>query len=155
MPVSLRTDEHEAGGNHVTVMRFKVPIGDDPAGQMQDLDAVAAKIRAEKSLPHTESIAGVLNLMPSAVLGSMLKRVDFLASNVPGIQTPMYLVGTRVLAYHPFGPTAGSSVNFTLMSYVGNCYIGVNTDTSAIPDPDVFMRCVNEGFDEVVSLAES
>jgi len=154
MPISLRTADHEAGGNHVTVMRFKVPIGEEPSDQIQDLHEVGAKIRAEKSIPHTETIAGVLNLMPSGVLGSMMKRMDFLASNVPGIDIPMYLAGAKVLQFYPYGPTAGSAVNITLMSYNRTCAMGVNIDTGAIPDGDEFMACLKAGFDDVLALHE-
>jgi hypothetical protein len=41
-------------------------------------------------------------------------------------------------------------VNITLMSYRDRCYFGVNVDTSAIPDPKVFMRCLKAGFAEVM-----
>ena len=39
------------------------------------------------------------------------------------------------------------------MSYDGTCCIGVNMDTGAVPDPDVFMACLREGFDEVLDVA--
>ncbi len=156
MPVSLRSDDDPAGGNHVTVMRFVVPAGlVDPAERIAELHKVAGGIRSERSLAHTEAIAGVLNAMPRGVIGSMLKHVDFLASNVPGVPTPMYLTGAEVLRLYPFGPTAGSSVNVTLMSYRGVCCIGVNTDAAAIPDPDEFLRCLQEGFDEVLGLVNA
>lgn len=154
MPVSLRTSADDAGGNHVTVMRFVVPVGvEDPDERIRRLHEIGRRIRKEKSLPHTEAIAGVLNLLPRGVIGTMLKHVDFLASNVPGIPVPLYLEGQRVLRYVPFGPTAGSSLNATLMSYDGVCCIGVNLDTAAVTDTELFMRCLREGFDEVLALA--
>jgi diacylglycerol O-acyltransferase / wax synthase len=154
MPISLRTDADEAGGNHVTVLRFTVPVAvADPAARIAALHAVGARIRAERSLGHTEAIAGVLNLLPKGVIGTMLKHVDFLASNVPGVPIPLYLAGAEVLRFFPFGPTAGSSVNLTLMSYRDLCCIGVQSDAAAIPDPEVFLRCLEEGFDEVLELA--
>lgn len=154
MPISIREEADDAGGNHVTVLRFKVPVGiEDPADRIAALHAVAGTKRAERSLPHTEAIAGVLNTMPRGVLGSMLKRIDFLASNVPGVPTPMYLAGAEVERFYPFGPTAGSAVNVTLMSYRDLCCLGVNTDAAAIPDPDRFRSCLLAGFDEVLALA--
>ena len=101
---------------------------------------------------HTETIAGFLNMMPKGVIGAMLKGVDFLASNVPGVPVPMWLVGCQVMRFFPFGPTAGSAVNITLMSYNGLCCIGVNSDSAAVPDPDVLVDCLRAGFDEVCSL---
>jgi hypothetical protein len=153
MPVSLRTSTDGIGGNHVTVMRFTVPVGvPDADERIRRLHDIGRRIRQERSLAHTEAIAGVLNLMPSGVLGSMLKHIDFLASNVPGVPVPLFLEGVRVRRYVPFGPTAGSSLNVTLMTYDGICCIGVNIDTAAVTDVPLFMRCLREGFDEVLAL---
>lgn len=154
MPISLRTETDEAGGNHVSVLRFTVPVGvADPAERLKALHEVGVRIRNERSLAHTEAIAGVLNLLPRGVIGTMLKHVDFLASNVPGMPVPLFLAGSEVVRFFPFGPTAGSSVNLTLVSYCGNCCIGVHTDTAAIPDGDAFLGALREGFDEVLALA--
>jgi hypothetical protein len=38
------------------------------------------------------------------------------------------------------------------MSYEGTCFVGVNADLAAVPDPDVFLECLHEGFDEVLAL---
>lgn len=154
MPISLRSNDDEAGGNHVTVLRTVVPVDvADPRERIARLHEVAGRLRSERSLPHTETIAGVLNLLPTGVIGAMLKRVDFLASNVPGVPVPLFLAGSEVTRFVPFGPTAGSAVNTTLMSYRGRCGIGVHMDTAAIPDTDVFVRCLVEGFAEVTALA--
>lgn len=151
MPISLRTDQDEAGGNHVTVMRFVVPVDiTDPGFRIRELHQQVANLRDEPSIEYTEMVAGALNVMPRGVIGSMLKRVDFLASNVPGVPVPMYLAGSKLQRFYPFGPTAGSAVNVTLMSYNGTCCIGVNADGAAIPDPDVFLQCLREGFAEVL-----
>lgn len=153
MPISLRADSDDPGGNHVTVMRFKVPVSTaNPAERIRALHDRAKEVRSEPSLTYTGAIAGALNLLPRGVIGSMLKRVDFLASNVPGVPIPMYLLGSKVLHFYPFGPTAGSAMNITLMSYRDRCYMGINIDTTAVPDPDVFMRCLKAGFAEVLKL---
>jgi WS/DGAT/MGAT family acyltransferase len=152
MPISLRTEQHDAGGNHVTVMRFVVPVDITDAGcRIRELSHHVQRVREERSIEYTELVAGALNVMPKGVIGTMLKRVDFLASNVPGVPVPMWLAGAPVQRFYPFGPTAGSAVNITLMSYNGVCCIGINTDGAAIPDPDVFLDCLRQGFDEVLA----
>ena len=83
----------------------------------------------------------------------MLFRSDFLASNVPGVPAPMWLEGSRIVRFYPFGPTAGAALNVTLMSYNGVCCIGVNADAAAIPDPDVLTDCLRAGFAEVCAAA--
>lgn len=155
MPISQRVDGDSEGGNHVSVMRFTLPIDvATPAERITAMHTAVESVRAEKSLDHTETIAGFLNLMPRGVIGAMLKGVDFLASNVPGVPVPMWLEGSRVLRFFPFGPTAGSAVNVTLMSYDGVCCIGVNMDAAAIRDPDTLLACLNDGFAEVCAAAQ-
>ncbi len=154
MPISQRDKSHHEGGNHVSVMRFVLPVdAPTPAMRIIAMREVVDVVRSERSLDHTETIAGFLNLMPKGVIGAMLKGVDFLASNVPGVSIPMWLCGQRVERFYPFGPTAGSAVNVTLMSYDGTCCIGVNSDAAAVPDPDVLLECLRHGFAEICGVA--
>ena len=154
MPISLRTDTDDMGGNRITLMRFDVPAGVvDPAERIAEIHRRASNVRDERSVPYTQAIAGVLNLMPRWYIGSILRHVDFVASDVPGIPVPVFLGGARVRAQYAFGPTIGSAVNITLLSYVDVCSFGINVDTGAIPDYDVFYDCLVAGFDEVLALA--
>ena len=153
LPISLRRPGDPPGGNLITLVRLAVPAGlRDPVERMRAIQEVVAGWRAEPSLALTQPIAMALNLLPPGVVGSMLKHVDFLASNVPGFPIPIYLSGARVLGYYPFGPTIGAAVNVTLLSYVDTCCIGVNCDTAAVPDVEVLVRCLREGFEEVLDL---
>jgi len=154
LPISLRRPGDAPGGNLITLVRLAVPAGlPDPVERMAAIRAVVEQWRVEPSLALTQPIAMALNLLPSRVVGSMLKHVDFLASNVPGFPIPIYLSGARVLGYYPFGPTIGAAINVTLLSYVDVCCIGVSCDTAAVPDPDVLVDCLREGFEEVLALA--
>ena len=103
-------------------------------------------------MAYTNAIAGTLNLLPPAAAASMLKHVDFVASNVPGFTAAVYLAGARVERYVAFGPTIGAALNVTLLSDRGRCYAGVTVDTAAVPDPDVLVECLREGFNEVLAL---
>lgn len=152
MPISQRAAGDDESGNHVSVMRFTLPVtAGSPAERIGAMHTAVTGVRGEKSLDHTETIAGFLNLMPRGVIGAMLKGVDFLASNVPGVPIPMWLEGRKVLRFFPFGPTAGSAMNITLMSYDGTCCMGVNMDAAAIRDPDVLLTCLREGFEEITA----
>ncbi len=154
MPISIRQPDDPIGGNRITLMRFVVPVSDpDPGSRMRAIGGLCKTAQHERSLPLTNAIAGPLNLMPSGVVGSMLKHVDFLASDVPGLTFRVYLAGAKVERYSAFGPTTGSSVNLTLVSYNGTCCVGVTIDTAAVPDPDVLIDCLREGFEDVLCLA--
>jgi diacylglycerol O-acyltransferase len=154
MPISVRKATDGPGGNRITPARFPVPAGlPDPLERMRAMRSLTDAWRAEPSVGMTQGIAAGLNLLPASFLGGMLKHVDFLASNVPGFPMPVYLAGGRLVAYYPFGPTIGSAVNVTLMSYADTCCVGVNADTGAIPDIGEFMVCLREGFREVLAAA--
>lgn len=152
MPINTRKPGDPAGGNRVTLARFEVPVDlGDPQDRMRSIGATCASVRREPALPYSEAVAEVLNLLPTSVTGAMLKHVDFLASNVPGFPVAVYLAGSRIDSFHAFGPTIGASANVTLMSYRGTCHIGVTMDAGAVPDPDRFVECLAEGFDEVLA----
>jgi len=154
MPISLRTEADGIGGNRITVMRFDVPVGEaDPAARIKLIHQRTGAVRDERSLPYTQLIAGALNLMPRWYIGSVLRHVDFLASDVPGIPVPVFLGGAPVRAQYAFGPTIGASVNVTLLTYVDTCALGINVDTTAIPDYDVFYDAIIASFDELLALA--
>jgi diacylglycerol O-acyltransferase len=90
MPISVRTPDDPIGGNRITLMRFKVPVGQhDPAQRMHRIHELCLSARNEPAIPYTNAIAGALNVLPRGLVGGMLKHVDFLASNVPGIRVPI------------------------------------------------------------------
>ncbi len=154
MPVSIRGDHDPIGGNRITLLRFTLPVGvEDPAERIRQIHLRAGRVRTERSLPYTQAIAGGLNLLPRWYISAILRHVDFLASDVPGLPVKVYLGGAAVRKQYAFGPTIGAAVNVTLMTYVDTCAIGINVDTGAIPDFDEFRDCLVEGFDEVLALA--
>jgi diacylglycerol O-acyltransferase len=83
------------------------------------------------------------------VFGSLLRGIDFVTSNVPGVPIPVFFGGARMEAQFAFGPMAGSAANITLLSYLDEVQIAVNSDPAAVPDSDVFVNCLREGLDEV------
>ena len=156
MPISLRSDEDPEGGNRITLVRFDVPVGRaDPLERVREVGAACRAQRDEPSLAYSNQVAAVLNLLPAATVGGMLKHVDLVVSNVPGIPVEVFVSGAKVEALYPFGPTTGTAANITLMSYRGVCHIGVNTDSGAVPDPDLFLACLEESFGEMVGVGET
>ena len=155
MPISLRAGPELGWGNKITLLRLIVPAREpDPVTRMLLVHRVAQAAREERSLPVTGAIAGALNLLPVGYVGGILKHADFLASNVPGMPVPVYVAGSKVTGFFAFGPTIGTALNTTLFSYAGRCHIGINIDTAAVPDPDLMLACLREGFAEITAVAE-
>ncbi len=154
MPISIRTPTDPVASNRITLMRFLLPVAvADPARRMVQIDRRCRAVRTARSLPFTDAIAAGLDLLPTDVVGGMLKHVDFLASDVTGVPTTLYLAGAEVTAHAAFGPTMGCAANLTLMSYDGACHVAVNLDAAAVPDPVVFVESMRAGLDEVLALA--
>jgi diacylglycerol O-acyltransferase / wax synthase len=158
MPISVRTEATlNRAGNQFVPARFPVPVGiEDPIKRMNAIRELVEQQRAEPALSMSDGVASVLNRLPVAattgLFGSMLKGVDFITSNVPGAPVPVYLGGGRVEAHVAFGPMTGAAANITLLSYLDDCNIGINTDPAAVPDPDVFVDCLRDGFEELTKL---
>jgi len=159
MPISIRDETTETlAGNQFVPARFLIPIAiRDPIERMRAIRELVTFQRNEPALTFTDAIAGVLNRLPTAVVtqlfGSMLKGVDFVTSNVPGVPVPVFFAGAALESQVAFGPLTGAATNITLVSYLDDLHIGVNMDRAAIPDRDVFIECLREGFDEVRKVA--
>jgi WS/DGAT/MGAT family acyltransferase len=159
MPINIRSESGElVAGNQFVPARFTVPIGiTDVHERMAAVKTLVRQQRAEPALNFVEPIAGVLNRLPTSVttrlFGGMLKGIDFLTSNVPGAPIPIYVAGAKLEANFAFGPLSGAALNVTLLSYIDELHLGVNSDRAAIPDADVLIECLQEGLDEVEKLA--
>ncbi len=160
MPISIR-DDSPAGasaGNAFVPARMEVPMHFDDLEQL--LKGVRSHCLSARDEPANQLVApmsNLLNRLPTSVVtqlfGSLMKGLDFQASNVPGSPFPLYLLGAPVQAVFPFGPTAGAAVNVTLLSYQNELNVGVNVDPAAVPDVDRFMENLRTAYDELLELA--
>ena len=161
MPINLRDAETEhVAGNQFAPARFTVPVGIvDPVERMRALQRLVAVQRAEPALPFMEEISSVFSRLPSAVstwlMGSMLKGIDLVTSNVPGPQFEVFVSGARIEEIYGFGPLGGAAINVTLFSYNGEVWVAINTDRAAVPDPEVFRESLEAGFAEVIAVGGS
>ena len=120
---------------------------------MRSTRELVAQQRGEPALALAEPLAGILYRLPTSVttgvFGALLRGIDFVTSNVPGVPIPVYFGGARMEAQFAFGPMSGAAANITLLSYLDEVQIAINSDPAAIPDPDVFASCIREGLDEI------
>jgi len=158
MPINIRPKGEVVAGNQFVPARFVFPIAiADPEARMSTLRDLILRQRAEPALGLVGPIAGALNRLPvsasTALFGGMLKAVDVVTSNVPGAPFPVYVAGARLEANFGFAPMTGAASNITLLSYVDDLHVAISTDPAAVPDPDVYLECLQEGFDEIQKLA--
>ncbi|MFJ9363887.1 wax ester/triacylglycerol synthase domain-containing protein [Nocardia sp. NPDC101769] len=153
MPISVRRPADPIGGNRITLARFTVPV--DKATAVDLMRALAVTVegwKREPAIPFSNAVAATFNRLPVGLLTEMFKHVDFVASDVQGSPADLYLAGAKVDRIYPFGPTTGTAFNITLISHVDTCCIGINSDTGAVPDPEVLTDCIAAGFRTVANL---
>lgn len=159
MPINIR---HESGpttaGNAFVPARFRVPAHtDDVLTLLCETHRRLDEVVHEPAYALVEPISSVLNRFPATVttqiFGSMMKGLDFQASNVPGSPIPLYALGHEIRSIVAFGPMAGAGANITLLSYQDELSIGVNVDPAAVKDPALFLRCLHDAYDDVMAVS--
>jgi diacylglycerol O-acyltransferase / wax synthase len=158
MPISLRSGDHPMGGNRFAGARFAAPVGaTDPAERIRLVHDFVLNARDEPAIDALGLAAPLLNGLPIGLVArwyaGQTANLDLQASNVAGLPWEAYIAGAKIERMLPFGPVPGCAVMATLLSYAGTCCIGVNSDAAAVTDPDLLVRCLQEGLDEVLVLA--
>lgn len=157
LPMSTRRPGDPLTVNRFTPVRFEVPVVPaDPAALVPAVASLVRQWRQGPALGLSDALAVVLSALPTPALaevfGSMLRNVDFVATNVPGLRASSYLAGARVVRQYAFAPPSGAAVNVAMLTHVDQCCIGVNMDPAAVGRPALLVRSLREGFDEVLAL---
>jgi WS/DGAT/MGAT family acyltransferase len=157
--VNTRREGDSPYGNRAAGGALVMPVGtDDPAKYLAIYHDAMVELRQDLSQPLANAMGTVMSTFGpfvSGYMGSIMKRCDFAATNVPGVDVPLYLGGAEMLALYGFGPGMGTAANVTLVSYRDTAFIGFNIDAAAVPDVDLLVDCVRQGFDAVVTLEGS
>ena len=153
--MSLRAGDDPAGGNQWAGVRIAAPVGDpDPVRRMQVIREHVITGKSEPAINALGAIAPVLARLPMELvmsIGGGGATTDVQASNVPGHVQDTYIGGAKVLRNYPFGPLPGAAMMVVMLSHVGHCFVGINYDTASITEHELFARCLQDGFDEVMA----
>ena len=149
MPVSVRGDDHEVGGNHLSAMF--VPLSNDLQTPLERLRTVSEASSSAKSQEREVGFGPMASLlaeaMPPAIARPMiqlgvragiLRKVragNLMVSNVPGPSFPLYFTGMELCGVYPLGPVVdGIALNITVQSYRESLFVGINACATAVPD---------------------
>jgi len=170
VPVSVRSEDQEGGGNKVSAMFAALPVQlEDPVDQLTEIHR---RMNSAKELHHAvgadmlqdwSEIFGpalfnqahrLLSRMRTADRNSgmnLAERVtihNVVISNVPGPPLPLYVAGARMVATYPLGPVMfGAGLNLTVLSNMGNVDISAVGCTELVPD----IWALTDGFAEAVA----
>lgn len=76
--------------------------------------------------------------------------VQTVTTNVPGPRRPLYLLGRRLTALHPYVPIGNAvRISVAILSYVDSVSFGITADYDFLPDLDVFTEGIRRSLAEL------
>jgi WS/DGAT/MGAT family acyltransferase len=145
VPISVRADdEHGALGNRVSAMMATLPVWcEDPLERLGVVTKSMGDLKSSKQAIGASVLTDLADFAPPTIVGqasrlqSRQRWFNFVVTNVPGPQFPLYLLGRRLLEVFPMVPLAKrQAVCFGIMSYDGTVNFGLTADYDAMPDLD-------------------
>ena len=162
VPVSVRSDDQRGElGNQVAAIYAPLPVGiADPLERFRtvhealgDLKSSAQAIGAER-LTQLAGFAAPTILDQAARLQSRQRLFNVTVTNVPGPQFPLYMLGSRLLAFYPMVPLVlNTALGIAILSYDGKVFFGLLGDFDAMDDLDDFAGDVGAAIDELSTAA--
>jgi diacylglycerol O-acyltransferase / wax synthase len=156
IPVNMRSDNDPAGGNRFAGVNLAAPISVvDPEKRIKSIRSQMTRKRDERAANITGVIAPVLSILPDTVLEGMAASIvnsDVQASNVPVYAGDTFIAGAKILRQYGIGPLPGVAMMVVLVSRAGYITVTARYDRASVTDADLFARCLQAGFDEVLAL---
>jgi WS/DGAT/MGAT family acyltransferase len=166
VPVSVRDDDSDSGGNQVSVMVVALPTNlADPAARLEAVESEVATAKAEfDTLPATilQDLSAILPTSLSGLASRALFRLvtapgalfNLFVSNVPGPQLPLFIAGATVEGVFPVSAVSDVSggLNLTLFSYDGSLDVGLIACREMVPDLWVMTGYLRDELDAMLAL---
>ena len=164
MAMSLRTDDHDAGGNQVSVEL--VPMGQPTATIAKRLEQVHDSINQvkEKSrkLPNSVRQFYSMFIFGSAAISDFssafeaIPSANLVISNMVGPQEQLYLGGVPMVAFQglPIVPPGGG-LNVTFASFNKNICLAVGAAPEAVDDPYKLIQFIEHSFEKLKKATQT
>ena len=164
IPVNVRAGESSGElGNRITFVPVTVPL--DIRNPQKLFACVCRRTEYIKHAHAAELVlfaGGLFGAIPSpfwAAVGPVASQLplslcNLICTNVPGPQTPLYLLGRKMVAWYPYVPIGGElGTNWAILSYDGKAYFGFSCDVAAVPDPESLEKFAEASFAELYESA--
>lgn len=148
-PISTRKSAADEG-NSVGIAHFELPLNEPDANRlMDDLHRIVKQWRGEPVIGYSFGIGEVSRFLPSEMVISGATSSDLTASNVPGPPVELWLAGAKIEYIVPFPPLIGAAVFIAMLTYNKRACIGITIDDAAVPDREVLVQCIADGFAQI------
>ena len=160
--VPIGTDHHgdRLLGNRLSAMVVTVPVGAaTPADRLLEVAAAARAGKDSGEAVTLDTLFTSLDAWPPVAVAAAARTlhhqpfVNLVVTNVPGPETPLYVLGARILEAVPIIPLGGNlSVGVAALSYAGRLCVGILVDPVTCPDASVLARGIGAALDALAGL---
>ena len=164
VPVSTRegSESHQLGNRVVSVFVDLPMFEMDPIERLRVCQDGMSEVRSSHAAVGANFLIGLGDFAPPT-LHAMASRVavnsrlfNFLVTNVPGPQVPVYCLGARLLGAFPFTPLAANhAFGVGVISIDGWMNFGFTADYDALPDVEDLCGYLVDAVGELLRCAEA
>jgi diacylglycerol O-acyltransferase len=168
-PISVRTSEQSGTlGNQVSQMLVSLATDvDDPVERLKVIQEGTKQAKEQAGAIGADTLTDWIEFAAPAVAARAARLYsrtqsssrfrpifNVTISNVPGPQVPLYMAGSKLVAWYPMGPLAdGQGLNMTVMSYLGVIYFGLVACPDCVPDVHRLAHDVDDAVEELKKAA--
>ncbi|MEZ5424668.1 MAG: wax ester/triacylglycerol synthase family O-acyltransferase [Pyrinomonadaceae bacterium] len=163
VPVSLRQKEQRGAlGNLISILPVEIPLDlPDLVHRFKYVNKKTAVMKEARLAEGLGMVGALYGMMPAplqSVIGAIANTpappFNMVATNVPGPQIPLYLVGRKLLAHYPYVPIGyGLGLGCAIFSYNQTLYFGLSSDAQAMPDVEKFKEFLDASFEDLKRVA--
>jgi diacylglycerol O-acyltransferase / wax synthase len=168
-PISVRTqDQANSLGNQVSQMLVSLATDvDDPLERLRVIQEGTKQAKEQAGAIGADTLTDWIEFAAPAVAARAARLYsrtqtsnrfrpifNVTTSNVPGPQVPLYMAGSKLVAWYPMGPLAeAQGLNMTVMSYLGVIYFGLVACPDCVPDVHRLAHDVENAVEELKKAA--
>jgi WS/DGAT/MGAT family acyltransferase len=165
IPVNMRPPGDDlTQANHVSALLISLPVSEpDPLRRYTSIQDETQRLKQSHAAEGTDLLirfadwtgsSGLTRL--GARLVSRLRPYNLIVTNVPGPQTPLYVLGARLLEMFPFLPLfEHQGLGVAALSYAGRVGWGLVGDWELTPDLGELTTAFETSFEELREAAEA
>jgi diacylglycerol O-acyltransferase len=160
VPVNVRgSGDASELGNRITFLPVTIPL--DIRSPRKLMAAIRERLAFLKNT-HVSELVGlagtVLGTIPTAaqlVVGALVNQLplglcNVICTNVRGPESPLYLLGHKMVRCYPYVPIGGDiGINCAVLTYDGTAYFGFTGDAHAAPDLGRLEKFLTTSFSEL------
>jgi WS/DGAT/MGAT family acyltransferase len=163
IPVSVRSsDEQGQAGNRVSAWLLSLPVTQpDPLKRFERVKRTTERLKKNNHAKGIEILTQLAELStPILTLGvglaARMSPYNLIVTNVPGPQTPLYMLGAPMIEGYPHVPLfENQGLAVALFSYNGRLCWGFNADWDLVPDLEVFVAAVERSFQQLLTAVRA